>query len=77
MPDIELTDEERRAISSLKRLSKRWPKSLWVFAGGSSSECLYVLRTGENGERVTNSNGTFDQDYIVADAPWPSDGGAM
>lgn len=29
-----LTDEERRAVSRLKKLAKAWPESLMLFAGG-------------------------------------------
>lgn len=45
----ELTDEERSALRSLRRLAKRWPKSLWLF---SASGTLHVMRTGPNGKRV-------------------------
>lgn len=34
--DNELTEEEEKAIRSLQRLAKKWPKSLLVFASGSN-----------------------------------------
>lgn len=47
--DIELTDEERRAIAALKRLAKRWPKTLWLFSAGGT---LCVMRAGPDGDAV-------------------------
>jgi hypothetical protein len=75
MPDIELTKEEKNAITSLKRLAKKWPVSLWLF---SASGTLSVMRTGENGEFVLGTgwaSETFDQEYYVDDIDIPNDGG--
>ena len=69
---FDLTDEEKRAINTLKRLAKRWPKSLWLF---SASGTLEVMRCNENGERVFNSRGCVDEKYIVTDIGIPNDGG--
>lgn len=44
---LEPTLEEKRAIASLKRLAKRWPSSLWLYAASGS---LMVMRCGEEGE---------------------------
>lgn len=44
--EIELTAEERRAISALKRIAKRWPQSLWLF---SASGTLNVMKKSEGG----------------------------
>jgi hypothetical protein len=41
-PDPPLTDEERRAIASLERLAKRWPRSLTLF---SWSGTLCIVRS--------------------------------
>jgi len=41
MEEHELTDEERRAIASLKRLAKKWPKSLWLFV---TSGDMHVMK---------------------------------
>lgn len=60
--DIEPTNEERRAIATLKRLAKRWPKSLWLF---SASGSLMVMRARQDGRHALLSNGSVDQDYIV------------
>lgn len=65
MDTIHLTPEEKAAIRALKRLAKRWPRSLWVFAGAGSFE---VMRKGEDGGRVhverCRGDG-YDQDYVV------------
>lgn len=46
--DEPLTREEELAIRALKRLAKRWPKSLWLF---SASGSLNVMRVGADGKR--------------------------
>ena len=43
----ELTKEEINAIRSLERLSKRWPRTLWIYA---ASESLHVMKKNELGE---------------------------
>ena len=69
---MKLTKEEENAIATLKRLEKRWPKTLWLFATGMS---INVMRCGEDGEQVTDSSGGMDQDYIVDSIDIPNDGG--
>ena len=46
-PDLGLTEEEERAIRSLERLAKKWPKSLMLFGASGS---LLVRLIPENGE---------------------------
>ena len=70
--DTSLTPEERRAISSLKRLAKRWPKSLWLFSAGGS---LHVMRRGPDGDFAKTSNGGNDPDYELDTIYIPNDGG--
>ena len=60
--DIELTEREEKAIKSLKRLAKKWPPTLWVFAGNGG---LHILRTGKNGEVVLTESGAVNADYGV------------
>jgi hypothetical protein len=55
------TPEETKAINSLKRLAKKWPDNLWLY---SASGTLFVMRKGENGERVHKGEGV-DPDYIL------------
>lgn len=59
----ELTREEQNAINALKRLEKRWPETLWIFATGMA---LHVLKCGENGQHIMNEDGVPDLDYEVA-----------
>lgn len=40
----ELTDPERKAISSLQRLARKWPRSLTLVSMGGA---LAVIRTGD------------------------------
>ena len=47
MSDIELTDEEEKAIRALKRLGKKWPQSLLIFGGSQSG--LSIRKPDENG----------------------------
>jgi hypothetical protein len=73
--DIKLTKEEQNAITSLKRLAKKWPKTLWLY---SASGTLNVMKCGENGEQVMtqeNHRGGFDSDYCIDKIEIPNDGG--
>lgn len=45
--EIELTDEEKKAICALKRLGKKWPQSLVIF--GSAGSGLSIRKPDENG----------------------------
>lgn len=73
--NIETTDDERRAIATLNRLAKRWPKSLWLF---SASGILCVMRTRQGGQRASggdNAEDGYDPDYCCATIDIPNDGG--
>lgn len=74
-PSEDFTEEERKAIKSLERLSKKWPKSLTLF---SWSGTLVVFRTDD----VRNQVGeTGEAGYSLNDVPSvsiygiPNDGG--
>lgn len=67
-----LSSDERRAIASLKRLAKRWPKSLVLFAGNGG---LSVLRAAPGGGLPMTERGTVDGDREVAEVDIPADGG--
>ena len=43
--DAALSDAERKAIMSLHRLAKRWPKTLTLVSMGGT---LHVIRTGDS-----------------------------
>ena len=70
---IEPTPEEQKAINSLKRLAKKWPKSLWLF---SASGILHVMRKGPCGKHVmTDWGGGVDPDYSLDSIIIDNDGG--
>lgn len=60
--DIETTNEEKKAIKAFKRFAKKWPTTLWLFAGNGG---LHIMKTGKNGEVVLRENGAVDGDYNV------------
>lgn len=60
----DLTPEEKRAINALIRIGKKWPKSLWIYAGEGGS--VSVLRKGADGEHAVTPVGGVDQSYVVA-----------
>ena len=68
----DLTEEERKAIASLKRVAQKWPESLWLFAGNGS---LCVMKKGEDGERVMNDTECVDESYCVDTIDIENDGG--
>lgn len=80
--DDDITPEERRAIRTLERLAKRWPKSLWLF---SASGSLHVMKRGPDGERVMAKNNYMgrsigndeltDSRASIATIDIPNDGG--
>ena len=89
MKDLIPTPEEQRAIATLKRLAKRWPKSLWLF---SASGTLTVMRAGPHGkfmhvhdrpaERFCGGlpgygdvGSGLDPDYCLDTVDIPNDGG--
>jgi hypothetical protein len=61
--DAGLTDEERRAITALHRLAKRWPQTLKLFSWSGS---LCVMRVG-----VSPSNDAI----LTSISGIPNDGG--
>jgi len=64
--------EEMRAINALRRLAKRWPKTLWLF---SASGALCVMRRNEEGDRARVEGGGMDPAYVIATIDIPNDGG--
>lgn len=69
---MKITYEEREAVASLKSLSKRWPKSLWLF---SANGTLNVMKKKRGGKRATLPGGGMDPAYVVATIPIENDGG--
>jgi len=71
---MDITQEEKQAIASLKRLAKRWPDSLWLFCGGQQG--IAIMKVDENGERRTTGLGEgFDGNYVVDQVDMPVEGG--
>jgi hypothetical protein len=66
------TEAEARAIASLRRLAKRWPKTLWLF---SASGTLCVMRFGTDGDRLRVDGGGMDPQACLATIAIPNDGG--
>ena len=73
-----LSPEEARAIATLKRLARRWPKRLWI---ASMNGQLNVMALGPTGEReyhpVTTDGcgGGLNAAYRIDTIDIPNDGG--
>ena len=65
------TPAEAKAINELKKLAKKWPKSLWLFANGHG---ITILRTDKDGHRVTLPSGGVDPAQEVGYVHIPNDG---
>jgi hypothetical protein len=71
----DLTDDERRAIASLNRLAKRWPRTLTLVSMGGG---LYVIRSDDERFHVEHDglNGLTRADAIIDTILGiPNDGG--
>ena len=68
----ELSKEEKKAIDALKRVAKKWPKSLWLFSGSGS---LCVLKKADGKNRAINATGGVCQEHVVATINIENDGG--
>jgi hypothetical protein len=66
------TDEERRSIDTMRRLARRWPRSLWLF---SASGRLHVMRADEDGGHIHTPTDGVDPNYALATIDIPNDGG--
>ena len=60
--DLDLTDDQKRAVLALKRVAKRWPKGIWLFC---TADGIEVMRCGPDGEHVMAHGGGVDRDYYV------------
>ncbi len=67
---MELTKQEKLAIELLKKATRHWPDSLWIFAADGR---LYVMRKGKNNEKAVISG--FDPDFILESINVEADGG--
>jgi hypothetical protein len=64
--------KQKRAISALQGLAKRWPKSLWLFAANGR---LNVMACDDNGNRALTPGGSMDPAASIATIDIPCDGG--
>lgn len=72
---LELTADERRVVAALKRIAKRWPQSIWLYAAGGD---LHVMRADEDGGHHYGGSGgrnAIDPAYALDVVRIPSDGG--
>jgi hypothetical protein len=68
----ELSAEERRAVNALRRLSKKWPRSLWLFSGSGS---LHIMKALPDGSRAHLPSDGVDPAYVIETVDIPNDGG--
>jgi len=66
------TDEERKAIASLERLAKKWPRSLTL---QSMSGSLHVMHTDDCMLPIERGGGCDPDKVIVHIDGIPNDGG--
>lgn len=69
-----LTREERLAVASLERLSRRWPKTLWIYATGSPNG-ICLMKAMPDTSRPELPFGGVDRDYLIGFVKIPNDGG--
>ena len=78
---MKLTQDEEKAVKALKRVAKKWPKSLWLF---SASGTLTVMKKNSEGKRAIvggavgpagGVGGGVDPEYIVDSIGIENDGG--
>jgi hypothetical protein len=70
VPD-KLTDEEAKAIKSLERLARRWPRSLTLFSAAGS---LVVIATDTPARSLADTRMT-EADVLATIDGIPNDGG--
>ena len=71
MGERELTDEEAKAIASLQRLGKHWPRSLTLFSAAGQ---LIVIRTDTQARSLADTRMT-EADVLATIDGIPNDGG--
>ena len=77
------TAEEESIIRALRRLGKRWPKTLRLYT--NSEGTLYLFRTDEDGHchylpdvlNPETDNGEIDARYLLETFSIPTDGGCQ
>ena len=73
----ELSPEEARAIRSLERLAKRWPRSLTIFGNSGSMVIIRTERGDQPWEAIANIDGIAcdggDADWLNGGDPFGDD----
>lgn len=73
---IELTQEEKRAIASLKKVAKQWPGTLWLFSASGTLCVMKKTADGKHGYGGANPSRTgVDPDFTVDTINIENDGG--
>ena len=67
-----LNKREKSAIQNLRKLSREWPESLWLF---SASGTLCVVKKDGDGQVAFTNHGSIDQGFVVASIDIENDGG--
>jgi hypothetical protein len=68
-----LTKDERACITALERVAKKWPKTLWLFAGDGT--WISILKSKPDGQHAILPSGSTDQNYVVGKVKIDNDGG--
>ena len=65
---------EQRAISALKEVARKWPKTLWLF---SANGTLYVMMNNSDGrhEYLDHEKGGVDPSFFIDTINIDNDGG--
>lgn len=73
----DLTDDEKRAIAALKRLARKWPKTLWLYSASGSLNVMRCNSAGKHAvlDRGLDQHGGVDPTYSLAVIDIPNDGG--
>ena len=70
--ELIITQKEQKAINTLKKLSKTWPNTIWIFAADGK---LNIMKKNEDNYPAMNNKGSVDQDYIIEMIDIDADGG--
>ena len=67
-----VTKKEQLAVNALKKVAKKWPKSLWLF---SANGTLCIMKKDIDGHVAILPTLGVDPDYVVDTIDIENDGG--